>query len=134
VAGPVELELRWREGTRLEGQVGGTPVVMDWDGGSAPSPVQALACSLAGCMASDVVIILQRGRQPIRGLVTRLSADRAPTDPRRLMAVRVSFEVQGPIPADKVERAIALSHDTYCSVWHSLRQDIEFRTSFTVVP
>jgi len=42
--------------------------------------------------------------------------------------------VRGDVPADRVERAIALSRERYCSVWHSLRQDIDFRTSFEVAP
>jgi putative redox protein len=107
---------------------------MDWEGHHGPSPVQTLAFALAGCMASDVVLILQKGRQPLRGLKAHLSAERAPSDPRRLVAVRLDFEVQGDVPPDKVERAIALSRETYCSVWHSLKQDIDFRTSFAVVP
>jgi putative redox protein len=133
VAG-VEVELSWREGTRLEGRSGEVAVTLDWQGRAGPSPVQALAFALAGCMASDVVLILQKGRQPLQGLRARLSGERAPTDPHRLTAVRLDFEVRGDVPPEKVERAIALSRETYCSVWHSLRQDIDFRTSFAVVP
>ena len=44
------------------------------------------------------------------------------------------FRLEGEVPAHAVERAIALSHDKYCSVWHSLRQDIAFETSFEVTP
>ena len=38
------------------------------------------------------------------------------------------------VPPAAVERAIALSHDKYCSVWHSLRQDIGFSTTYDLVP
>jgi putative redox protein len=44
------------------------------------------------------------------------------------------FRVGTTAPAPAIERAIALSHDKYCSVWHSLRQDIGFSTSFDLVP
>jgi uncharacterized OsmC-like protein len=44
----------------------------------------------------------------------------------------VTGEAAGAVPADKVERALALSREKYCSVWHSLRQDIAFTTSFEV--
>jgi uncharacterized OsmC-like protein len=47
--------------------------------------------------------------------------------------VDLRFEVTGEVAPDKVERAIALSREKYCSVWHSLRQDIDFRTAFEVV-
>ena len=50
------------------------------------------------------------------------------------MKVDLRFSVRGPVPADRVERAIALSREKYCSVWHSLRPDIAFTTSFEVTP
>jgi uncharacterized OsmC-like protein len=42
--------------------------------------------------------------------------------------------VRGDVPPDRVERALELSRERYCSVWHSLRSDIDFRTSFEVAP
>jgi putative redox protein len=83
-------------------------------------------------MAADVVHILTRGRLPLRGLRAALSAERAEDDPRRLTAVSLYFSVEGDVPPDKVGRAIALSREKYCSVWHSFRPDIDFRTSFDV--
>lgn len=134
-AGPVvEAELRWDEGTFLAGRVGGNALRMDWNGREGVSPVQALVLALAGCMASDVALILTRGRQPLRGLTTRIVAERAPADPKRLVRVDIRFAVEGAVPADKVERAIALSKETYCSVWHSLARDIALTTSFEAVP
>ncbi len=44
------------------------------------------------------------------------------------------FAARGDVPPDKLERAIALSREKYCSVWHSLDPAIEFRTSFEVAP
>ena len=85
-------------------------------------------------MAADVVLILTRGRQPLRRLVVTLAGERAARDPRRLLAADIRFEIAGDVPADKVERAIALSRDTYCSVWHSLARDIALTTSFAVDP
>ena len=105
---------------------GAHEIVLDGDSREAVSPVQALAFALASCMASDVVLILTRGRQPLEGLTARLHAQRAEKDPRRLLRVELRFEVQGGVPPDKVQRAIDLSRDTYCSVWHSLNPDIEF--------
>ncbi len=107
-------------------------MVLDSDGQAGPSPVQALAFALAGCMSIDVVHILTKGRLPLRALRAHLEAERRPQDPKRLVGIRLHFVVAGDVPADKVERAIALSREKYCSVWHSLRQDIAFRTSFAV--
>ena len=129
---PVEVELTWDGDLRFRGRAGQAPVVVDSDGSAGPSPVQALALALAGCMSVDLVHILERGRQPLRGLRAHLRAERSPEDPHRLVRVDLHFDVSGEVAADKVERAIALSREKYCSVWHSLRPDIEFRTGFDV--
>jgi putative redox protein len=129
---PVEVELAWEGDLRFRGRAGPAAVVVDSDGSAGPSPVQALALALAGCMSVDVVHILERGRQPLRGLRARLRGERAPEDPHRLVRVDLRFDVTGEVAPEKVERAIALSREKYCSVWHSLRQDIEFTTSFEV--
>ena len=129
---PVEVELTWDGDLRFRGHAGRAPIVVDSDGAAGPSPVQALALALAGCMSVDVVHILEKGRQPLRGLRASLRAERSTEDPHRLVRVDLHFEVSGDIAPDKVERAIALSREKYCSVWHSLRQDIDFRTAFEV--
>jgi putative redox protein len=130
----VALELTWAGDLRFAGRSGDVGLTLDGDGKAGPSPVQALAFALAGCMAADVVEILTKGRLPLRGLTARLVARRVPTPPRRLVAVELRFHVAGDIPADRVERAIELSRQTYCSVWHSLRPDIAFTTGFEVAP
>jgi putative redox protein len=83
-------------------------------------------------MATDVALILTRGRQPLRGLEVELHATRANSDPRRFVSVRIHFAVQGLVDPAQLERAIALSRDKYCSVWHSLRQDITLETTTSI--
>jgi putative redox protein len=127
----VDLDLVWERDLVFHGRTGGLEITLDGNGREAVSPVQTLAFALASCMASDLVLILTRGRQPLEGLVARLHAERAETDPRRLLRVELHFEVKGAVPADKVQRAIDLSRQTYCSVWHSLRPDIELVVTAT---
>ena len=129
---PVTLELEWEGDLRFAGRADGVALVMDGDKSAGPSPVQALAFALAGCMASDVVAILVKGRAPLRGLRARLVGERRGEQPRRFVKVDLHFVVTGEVPADKVERALALSRARYCSVWHSLREDIAFTTSFEI--
>ena len=131
---PLELDLVWDGDLRFTGTVGGHRVALDGDGRAAVSPVQALGLALASCMGTDVALILTRGRHPLRALRAHLVAHRAPADPRRVVAVEQRFEVEGAVPVEAVERALALSHDKYCSVWHSLRTDITFESSFDVIP
>ena len=110
------------------------PTVIDGDSTAGPSPVQMLVLGLAGCMAADVVDIVRKGRHPLTGF-TRASSPSAHRSRRRAWCVRscTSSFVATCRPA-AVERAIALSRDRYCSVWHSLRQDIELTTSFDITP
>jgi putative redox protein len=130
-----ELVLEWSgEGLRFSGRVGTQEFALDGDGEAALSPVQALAAGLAGCMASDVVHILQKSRLPLAGLSAALAWERSAGEPRRVVALDLRFTIRGEVPPDRVERAIALSRETYCSVWHSLRPDIAFTTSFDVGP
>ena len=96
---------------------------------AGPSPVSALASALAGCMAIDVVHILTKGRFEVRACSARLTGRRADTEPRRLTTCELDFEVNTDAPREQVDRAIALSREEYCSVWNSLRQDIELTTS-----
>ena len=129
---PVAVELEWEGGLRFRGRAGDRELRLDGDSASAVSPMETLALALAGCMASDLVHILVKGRIEPTALTARLVAERAPEEPRRLVRVDLRFAVRGPVPADRVERAITLSREKYCSVWHSLRPDIVFTTSFEV--
>ena len=92
--------------------------------------MQALGAALAGCMTIDVAYLLTRGRHQLRALRSRLTADRAQEDPHRFVRMTLHVIVEGSVPRDAVERAIALSREKYCSVWHSMRQDLEFTVTF----
>jgi putative redox protein len=128
------VALRWRGGLSFEARAGGHTLVVDGSRESGVSPTQALAVSLAGCMAIDVVDILQKGRLALNGLDVHLVSERRAEPPRHVTGVALRFVVHGPVPPDRMERAIELSRERYCSVWHSLRPDIAFQTSFEVAP
>lgn len=133
MAEPSVVDLTWKGGLIFEGTTADSGIVLDSDGKLGPSPVQALLLALAGCMAMDVAAILNKARLDVRGIKARLTADRAEEVPRRVVKVAFHFTVEGDVAEEKIERAIALSRDKYCSVWHSMRQDIPFTTSFTVL-
>ena len=131
---PVTAELIWSEGLRFGATSGNIATVVDGDSTAGPSPVQMVIIGLAGCMSIDVVDIIRKGRHPLAGFRTTVSADRAPEPPRRILNASLHFHIRGDIPAAAVERAIALSREKYCSVWHSLRTDIELTPGFDLVP
>jgi putative redox protein len=128
----VTVELIWAKELQFGVRTAAHALVLDGHTKAGPSPVELLVAGLAGCMSIDVADIIQKGRHAMTGLRSELKAERMPSPPRRLTKVDLAFHVLGDVPADAVERAIALSRDKYCSVWHSLRADIELTTTFTV--
>jgi putative redox protein len=132
-ARPLAVTLSWDEELRFNVQAGESQLVLDSSSQAGPSPVQALVAALAGCMAIDVVDILKKGRHPLTALSATLTASRAEGTPARLTQVDLHYRVSGRVPESAVTRAIQLSRDKYCSVWHSLRQDIVFHTSFDLL-
>ncbi len=129
---PTTVELIWSEGVRFGATAGANAIVVDGDGVAGPSPVEVTAIGLASCMGADVAAILEKGRHPLSALRVSFSGERAATPPRRFTRITLHFHVSGAVPSQAVERAIAMSRETYCSVWHSMRQDIEFVTSFDI--
>lgn len=131
---PTVVELIWEHDMVFGGSSGDVKMTLDSRSKAGPSPMQALAFGLAGCMAMDVVHILKKGRHDLRGLRADLTGTRADGDPRRFTAVTLRYTITGDVPSEQVERAIQLSRDKYCSVWHSLRQDIAFDVTVSVSP
>jgi putative redox protein len=131
---PLTAELVWAGGQKFGATSGSTAIVLDGDGVAGPSPMQVLAEALAGCMAIDLVMILTKGRHPLKTLRVSFSGDRAPQPPKRFVSATLAFHIGGDVPAPAVERAIELSQQTYCSVWHSLNPDIPLRTSYQIHP
>lgn len=107
------------------------------DGGGrnlAPRPMETLLAGAGGCTAYDVVLILQRGRHAVTGCQVKATAERAETDPKVFTKLHLHFTVTGRgVPAAVVERAIALSHEKYCSATVMLGKTAEVTTTFDVV-
>jgi putative redox protein len=107
------------------------------DGGGrnlAPRPMETLLAGAGGCTAYDVMLILKRGRHDVRDCQVKLDAERANEDPKVFTRIRMHFTVGGRgVPAAAVERAIALSHDKYCSATIMLGKTAAIETSFEIV-
>lgn len=129
---PTVVDLVWTGNLEFAARLSKTALIVDSSGIAGPSPVEALGVALAGCMSADLVHILNKGRHPYRAVRSRLTGARSPGEPHRLTAVDLHFTIEGAVPPQAVERAIALSREKYCSVWHSMRQDIDFRVTFDI--
>jgi putative redox protein len=131
---PTVVRLKWEEGLRFSATHLAHSWMLDGKNEAGPSPVIALASALAGCMAIDIVHILIKGRHKVGALDAEFTGERADADPKRFTRIDLTFAVSTAAPLEAVERAVELSHEKYCSVWHSMRQDIEFHTSVEVTP
>jgi putative redox protein len=107
------------------------------DGGGrnlAPRPMETVLAGTGACAAYDVVLILKRGRHEVRGCRVKVTSQRAPQDPKVFTSIHLHFVISGSdLSAVAVERAIALSHDKYCSATIMLAKTAAITTSYEVV-
>ena len=120
----MDCNIEWNgpEGMLFVARTGsGHTVTMDGapDGGGnnlAPRPMEMMLVSAGGCSAYDVVLILKRGRHEVTRCQVSVQGERAETDPKVFTKIHFVFTVTGKnLPEKAVERAVALSHEKYCS-------------------
>lgn len=100
----------------------------------APRPMETLLAGAGGCTAYDVVMILKRGRHKVERCSVKLTSERAEKDPKVFTKIHLHFTVAGrAVPAAAVERAIAMSHETYCSATIMLAKTAQITTSFDLI-
>ncbi len=131
---PMPVEIAWEGELLFQGTAGGRGLVIDGNAVAGCSPMELLAFGLAGCMAVDVVHILGRMRAGLAALRVSVEGTRAEDEPRRFtkFVLRMELAGKGLRPSD-IDRALSLSREKYCSVYHSLRGDVELETSYSIV-
>lgn len=107
------------------------------DGGGrnlAPRPMETVLAGTGACTAYDVVLILKRGRHDVRGCRVEVTSERAETDPKVFTKIHLHFIVSGRgMTSAVVERAIALSHEKYCSATIMLASTAAITTSHELI-
>jgi putative redox protein len=131
---PLTATLTWQGDLKFRAATPRTEIILDSDSTAGPSPPEALAMALAGCMAIDVADIVLKGRHPMTTLEARIAGERRDDPPRHFVSFKLHFVVGGKVPEHAIQRAIDLSREKYCSVWHSLSQDIALETTFEAGP
>lgn len=123
------LTLEWLgEGLQFRARnEAGVETVADGSARAGLSPTQHLLVGLAGCMGADIVDIMEKSRAPLSSLEVAVDAWRAAEPPRRFTRIVLRIVAGGVAEADspKLQRALDLSQQTYCSVLHTLRPDVE---------
>jgi putative redox protein len=129
---PMTVTLEWDSSLEFTGQAGKHEVGIDGMQYTAPSPMQLFSLSIVGCMAIDIVHVIQKSRKRLVGLEARFTGQRAQEDPKRFTHVDMRFALATDADPELVQRAIQLSRDKYCSVLRSLGSDIEVEVGFTI--
>lgn len=130
--GPLGMSFRAQTGSGHMVAMDGAP-----EGGGhnlAPRPMEMVLIGTGGCAAYDVVLILKRGREDVRGCDVTLQAERAETDPKVFTKINFHFVVTGRnLKPAAVERAVQLSHDKYCSASAMLAKTADMTHSIEIV-
>lgn len=99
-----------------------------------PSPMELLLLGTGGCSAIDVVLILERGREAVEDCRVELSAERAETEPKVFTKIHMHFIVEGKkLNPAKVERAVQLSIDKYCSASKMMAATATLTHDFAII-
>ena len=97
------------------------------------SPTETLLLSVAGCMGIDMVSFLKKMKVEIKSYKMDIMGERNPTPPQYYTSIEMIIAVAGAgLTAKKIERAISLSQEKYCSVYHSLRKDLEVKVDYVI--
>lgn len=103
--------------------------------GEAFSPMQAVLASLGGCSVIDIISILEKQHQKVEEIQVYLEAERKENEhPAVFTRIHIQYEVYGNIEYEKMERAMHLSMDKYCSVAAMLNKTAEITYAFKLNP
>nr|VFJ66088.1 MAG: putative redox protein [Candidatus Kentron sp. FW] len=136
----MKARVKWVEQATFLGESGsGHAVVMD----GAPEfggrnlgvrPMEAILIGLGGCTAFDVVSILRKARQPVDDCVVDIEAERAENIPKVFTRIHIHYRVIGQgISEERVERAVSLSTEKYCSATIMLSKAVEITHDYEII-
>ncbi len=133
--------VRWMDGLTFLGKADSSHwVVMDTSkisGGSegAPTPMEMVLFALGGCTGMDVVSILAKMRVPFKKFEIVLDTDRSDAHPKVFTQIRLEYRIYGEgIDPEKVQKAIALSQEKYCSVAGMLKSSVPITATYSILP
>lgn len=136
----MEAKVTWNKGLHFTAT---TPDGMSLELESSPppgeqkkgmSPMQLLAVATVGCTAMDVISILEKMRQDVTGFEVNFNGDRATDHPKVFTDIEVEYVVYGrDLAPDKVEKAVTLSIERYCSVNAMLAKAVPIHHTIQII-
>lgn len=135
----ITAKVKWAGDMQFVGQSGtGHAIVIDANpdfGGddSGMRPMELLLVGVGGCSGMDIVSILKKKKQDIRGLEIIINGQQAKEYPKRFTEISIEFIVKGKsISEEAVKRAVELSMDKYCSVKATLEHSAKITYSYKI--
>lgn len=123
------FEAKNEEGNTM--QLDGSPAIGGHDKGVRP--MQALLMALGGCSAIDIASILKKQKQIIDDFEISIDGEREQgKEPSLFETIHVIFKLKGNLEKEKVERAVALSMEKYCSVAKTLEKTAKITYSISI--
>jgi putative redox protein len=132
----MSAKVKWDGDVRFQGTTGsGFEVKIDGELQQGPRPMELILLGLGGCTSYDVLGILKKTRQDVVDCVAEIEAERADAVPSVFTKIHVKFVVSGrSLSEKKVERAVKLSAEQYCSASIMLEKGgVEISHSFEIV-
>ena len=136
----LEVKATWKGGFKFDGvDSNGRPMKMDASVGAGGEgdgfrPAELPLMGLAGCTGIDTVEILQKMREPVEGLDVTVTSEKKKGTPPGYDGIHIVYVVKGKgLSREKVERAVTLSEEKYCTVGRALRKATEITHEIRIV-
>lgn len=133
-----QVKLEWLRSRMFVGSDHqGTSIAIGFDRESDPegkgiSPSDMMLLAAASCSAYDVVQILEKAKQPLKSLKVDVQAEQSQESPYPYLSLHFNYIVEGAVDPDKLQRAMQLSEEKYCSVLATLKQGLTFTSEYTL--
>jgi len=125
--------LTWEKDLVFTARIRGYAIDFDAEAKEGCIPTDSLLMSIPGCLAIDLALFLKKMKVDINKLDIETIGERNPVPPKYFKAVQMNIRIAGKgITPKKLDRAISLSQEKYCSVYHSIRKDMEVKINYTI--
>ncbi|WP_350344829.1 OsmC family protein [Proteinivorax tanatarense] len=113
----VETIVKWNGDTKFEGQNSqGNTIDMNPNQQDGLRPTQLVLMAIGGCTGIDVVQMLEKMKQPLKGLSIKVDGVRREEHPKTYEIITIKYSFEGELDEKKVHRAVELSQQKYCGV------------------
>jgi putative redox protein len=96
-------------------------------------PMEMLLVGLGGCSGLDMVNLLTKQKEPLKDIKISIKATRKETEtPAVFDVIDIKFELYGDLNILKVEKALQMTFDKYCSVSKMLEKSATINFSYVI--